>query len=233
MIVLRKEEVSLPAKMMCHSHSWMKKGIKKIKWVIAKSIKNITHPAALNKCVIDKTADISAMSDLTCCTIGRYSYVGYNTFAVNAEIGSFCSIANGCVIGGAAHSISHVSTSPLFNSDKNVFRKDFADFPSEKTERVVIGHDVWLGHGVFIKSGVHIATGAIIGMGAVVTKDVGPYEIWAGNPAKKIRNRFDDPIKERLLSTEWWLWEEERIKRYAVVFDDPLRFIDLYEKETM
>lgn len=197
----------------------------RLKWVLAKGLKILLHPAALNRCSIHKTADISAMCDLTDCVIGKYTYVGYNTFAVNANIGSFCSIANGCVIGGAAHSIKNVSTSPIFNEGKNTLGVNFASFPCEETEMVIIDNDVWLGHGVFIKSGVHISTGAVIGMGAVVTKDIGPYEIWAGNPARFIRKRFSDEVVRELLESKWWEMADAQLKKVSEYFDNPKKFL--------
>ncbi len=202
----------------------------RIKWIFAKGLKILLHPAALNRCTVHKTADISAMCDLTDCCIGKYTYIGYNTFAVNTTIGTYCSIANGCVIGGAAHSIKNVSTSPIFNEGKNTLGITFAMFPEEETKRVVIDNDVWLGHGVYIKSGVHISTGAVVGMGAVVTKDIGPYEIWAGNPARFIRKRFDDEIIDGLLKSKWWEMTDTQLKNMSEYFDSPKKFIQRLEQ---
>ena len=77
---------------------------------------------------------------------------------------------------------------------------------------------------VCIKSGVEISDGAVIGMGSVVTKDVGPYEIWAGNPARKIRTRFSEEDISFLLNTEWWNWNEEDLRRIGYSFPDIEKF---------
>ena len=74
---------------------------------------------------------------------------------------------------------------------------------------------MWIGRGAYIKEGVTIGDGAIIGMGSVVTKDVGPYEIVAGNPAKKIRNRFDEQTIEKLLTIRWWNYEIEQLEKVS------------------
>ncbi len=83
-------------------------------------------------------------------------------------------------------------------------------------------HDVWIGYGVLIRSGVTIGDGAVVGMGAVVTKDVPPYAIVAGNPAKVVRYRFEPEIIEALQELAWWNWEETRIREIAPVLCQPL-----------
>ncbi len=76
-----------------------------------------------------------------------------------------------------------------------------------------------------------ISDGAVIGMGSVVTHDVGPYEIWAGNPARMIRKRFDDEIVENLQQIKWWSWNEKEIKEYAAYFSDPNEFVRHVEEK--
>lgn len=78
-------------------------------------------------------------------------------------------------------------------------------------------------------SGVHIADGAVIGAGSVVTKDVGPYEIWAGNPARFIRKRFDDETIARLLASKWWDWEDEKLIKMGDYVTDPEKFLEKIE----
>ena len=196
-----------------------------LKWAIAKAMKKLLNPPALNHCKIDKTARICPGCELTEVTVGRYSYMGSWCFSVNAEIGSFCSIADNCRIGGAAHELSYVSTSPVFTRGKNILKKNFAQLEHQKAPRTVIGHDVWLGAGCQIKSGVTVHTGAVIGMGSIVTHDVPPYEIWAGNPARKIRDRFDDDTAERLLSSKWWEMGDAELSSVAGEFGEPEAFL--------
>lgn len=151
--------------------------------------------------------------------IGKYSYISYGTYVESTDIGSFTSIADDCYIGGTSHPIDWVSTSPVFHKGKNVLRKNFASNPFETTKKTKIGNDVWIGKGAIIKAGIEISDGAIIGMGSVVTHNVGPYEIWAGNPAKLIRKRFDEQTIASLVKLEWWNWSDKQIERYAPMFN--------------
>ena len=201
-----------------------------IKCLLAKGLKIVLNPPALNACVIDKTSKICSRSELTKCSIGRYSYVGYQNFMVNVSIGSFCSIADRCSIGGAMHPMDYVSTSPIFHEGVNVLQKNFSKHSMPKTPRTVIENDVWIGQGVFIKAGVTVCTGAVIGMGAVVTHDVGPYEIWAGNPARLIRKRFNDELVQRLLDSKWWELGDDELSVYANYFNDPESFLRNIER---
>jgi len=87
--------------------------------------------------------------------------------------------------------MDRVSSSPAFHRGRNVLGKNFAHHPPEGALDTYIGNDVWIGSNCLVKSGVRIGDGAVLGMGSVLTKDVGDYEVWAGNPAKIIRRRFD------------------------------------------
>lgn len=195
--------------------------------IIAKLMRIILQPPALVKTQKHKTAKVCSGSHVTNASIGKYSYIGNNCFVVTADIGSFCSIADGVRIGGAYHPVERVSTSPVFHKGKNVFGKNFALFPIEHLPRTTIGNDVWIGANACIKSGVSIGNGAVIGMGSIVTHDIPPYEIWAGSPARCIRKRFDSEKAEKLERIKWWDWEDSQIESFADCFDDP---INLFEK---
>lgn len=195
------------------------------KLLIPKALKILLNPPALRKCVIDKTARVCSKSELTNVELGRYSYIGYDCFMVGVSIGNFCSIANRCCIGAAEHPLDRVSSSPVFHAGKNIMGKNFATFPMVETLQTVIENDVWLGMGVYVKAGVTIHNGAVIGTGSVVTHDVPPYEIWAGNPARFIRKRFDDEIIKELLDSEWWNYSDEDLEACAVDFDNPEKFL--------
>lgn len=109
--------------------------------------------------------------------------------------------------------------------------KNFAKFDDISDKKIVISSDVWIGAGVTVLSGITIGVGAVVGAGSVVTHDIPPYEIWAGNPAKKIRNRFDEETSKELLQTTWWEWNDEKIGKYSQLFDDPQKFIEMIKEK--
>lgn len=129
--------------------------------------------------------------------------------------GRFCSIACGAkfIFTSANHSLKSLSTYPfpIFFEDWDLNAADITTAWDNKGD-IVIGNDVWIGYEAVILSGVTIGDGAIIGTRAVVTKDVPPYTIVGGVPAKPIRRRFDDAVIARLQELKWWNWPEERIK---------------------
>jgi len=153
-----------------------------IKYLISKAIKKI-HIPAVRDSIVDKTSKVCSGSHLINVKVGRYTYIGNYCTVIDAQIDNFCSIADNCAIGGASHPLDWVSSSPVFHSGKNILRKNFANHQHVTTQRTNIGSDVWIGSNCLIKSGVKIGTGSVIGMGSILTKDVGEYEIWAGNPA--------------------------------------------------
>lgn len=180
-------------------------------YIISKIIRYINRPA-LRNCNIDKTSKIGTGSNCIGVTMGRYSYMGKNNSVTNAEIGSFCSIASYCAIGGGAHDLAAVSTSPVFQEGRNVFSVNLGHLKSELNNKVVIGSDVWIGENVFINDGITIGNGAVIGAHSVVTHDVPDYAIVAGVPAKVIRYRFSAEQIVKLNEVKWWDWSEEKIR---------------------
>jgi len=147
-------------------------------------------------------------------TMDSYSYIANHTVVIGATIGKFCSIGPNCRIGLGVHPTrSYVSTHPIFYSKQSHVGVTFADKNYiDEFEEIYIGNDVWIGANVLIKDGVKIGDGAIIGAGSIVTKDVKPYAIVAGNPAKLIRYRFSEEQIEKLLETKWWDREIYNIK---------------------
>lgn len=138
-------------------------------------------------------------------------------FPINQDkliIGKFCSIACGAkfLFTSANHKMASLSTYPfpLFFEEWGLERDDVTDAWDNRGD-IVIGNDVWIGYEAVILSGVTIGDGAIIGSRAVVTKDVPPYTIVGGVPAKEIRRRFSEETISRLLEMQWWDWTEERI----------------------
>nr|WP_303007514.1 CatB-related O-acetyltransferase [uncultured Anaerostipes sp.] len=131
-------------------------------------------------------------------------------------IGKFCSIACGAkfIFNSANHTLSSFSTYPfpIFFEEWGLNIKDVAAAWDNKGD-IIIGNDVWIGYEAVIMAGVTIGDGAIIGTRAVVTKDVPPYTIVGGVPAKTIRKRFNNETLDELLKIKWWDWSEERIAR--------------------
>ncbi|MEZ8292911.1 CatB-related O-acetyltransferase [Vibrio splendidus] len=161
----------------------------------------------------------------------RNSFCGYDCTINNCDIGSFTSIASRVIIGGSMHPMHFVSTSPVFLSHRDSVKMKYSTHDFEYIPRTLIGSDVWVGEGVFIKSGVSIGHGAVIGMGSVVTKDVPPYAIFAGNPAKLIRYRFDEHVIKKLIISEWWERNDDFLNQFGPYFDDPDKFIKMIEVE--
>ena len=150
-------------------------------------------------------------------TCGRHTYCGENCRVNNFEdstIGSFCSIGVEVHIGHGNHPINFLTTSPFFYEPALGFLYPDSVCHTEfrTTSAVHIGNDVWIGNFAFIKNGVNIGDGAIIGAHSVVTKDVPPYAIVAGNPAKIIRYRFNEETIQKLLRLKWWEFDDEFLR---------------------
>ena len=135
------------------------------------------------------------------------------------KIGKFCSIACGAkfLFNSANHALGSLSTYtfPIFYEEWGLDRRSVADAWDNKVD-IVVGNDVWIGSEAVSLSGVTIGDGAVIGARAVVTKDVPPYTIMGGVPARPIRRRFDEATVETLLRLRWWDWPKEKIARNLV-----------------
>lgn len=147
--------------------------------------------------------------------IGEYTYGLPQIFKLEKsselEIGKFCSIANNVKIFlDGEHETSNISTYP-FGYYKGFTTKKRYQVKSKG--KITIGNDVWIGYGVTILSGVNIGDGAVIGACALVIKDVAPYTIVGGIPAKIIKKRFDDKTIEKLLQIKWWNWSDKKIQK--------------------
>lgn len=162
----------------------------------------------LSKCIINNSK------------IEQYTYLGNNCIVQNTNIGKFCSIANDVLIGLGKHPINQFSTSPLFYRVNNPLNIKLVDSNSEFQEyqQIKIGNDVWIGARSIILDGVTIGHGAIIAANSVVTKDIQPYSIVGGTPAKIIKYRFSTEEIENLLQSEWWNKDLTEIKKYMKTF---------------
>lgn len=180
----------------------------------------------LRGCSIDPTARVLQRSNLIDVTMGRYSYMGAANSLNNVTIGSFCSIASYCAIGGGDHPLGNVSSSPVFLAGRNVFGTNLGELSFDESRPVTIGNDVWIGEACFVNAGVTIGDGAVIGAHSVVTRDVEPYSIVAGAPAREIRKRFSDDVVEGLLALRWWDWDDDRLRSSAGLFADPRALLE-------
>jgi acetyltransferase-like isoleucine patch superfamily enzyme len=149
-------------------------------------------------------------------TMGNFNYVGPGSMTLNAKISNYCSIGPNVKLGQMEHDMSCLSTSTLIFGP----RRGTTNFTGYKRE-TIIENDVWLAANVVVKQGVTIATGAVVGAGAVVTKDIPPYAIAVGVPAKIIGYRFQPKSIEKLLESKWWdLYPEEVLKQYDTIMKE-------------
>lgn len=149
--------------------------------------------------------------------LGRKSYVNDGFLRPNTTIGRYCSIGRRVTIGAPDHRVDRLSTHPVASGRPVPVRASQRDVGSKprapiRTE-TIIGNDVWIGDGVVIMEGLVIGDGAVIGANAVVTKDVPPYAIVGGVPAKLIRSRFSDEVIAELLANPWWELADELVTK--------------------
>ncbi|MBP3039550.1 acetyltransferase [Bacillaceae bacterium Marseille-Q3522] len=164
--------------------------------------------------------------------LGDYSYTAGDNQIIYTKIGKFCSIASHVRINPGNHPMWRVTQHHMtYRSSQYGFSEqdDEAFFQWRKSHEVSIGHDVWIGHNAVIMPGVTIGTGAVVGAGAVVTKDVAPYTIVAGVPARMIRERFSKEIAEKLLRIEWWNWDRDLLQQRFKDLNQVDVFIDKYD----
>lgn len=194
-----------------------------IKYVLG-FLKNLFNPAVSflamidNYSLVNKTAKVNRSAKLFHSSMGRYSYIGKRSSLVNADVGAFCSIAADVCVGMGQHDLKKISTSPLFTEKHNGTGRSWADQEHFQFEKVTVGNDVWIGERAMIMGGKTIGDGAVIGAGALVTRDVPPYAIVGGVPARIIRYRFSPDIIDALEKVQWWSLPEQDLKKNIHLF---------------
>lgn len=167
-------------------------------------------------------------------TMGDYSYCDRFADIANARIGKFANIAAFVRIGATDHPMDKASLHHFHYRSADYWddAEDDAGWFAHRRSRVaVIGHDTWIGGGAFVKPEVTLGHGSVVGSGAVVTKDVAPYTIVAGNPARTIRRRLPEGVAERMMALGWWDWDHatlgERLADFRGMSAEA--FLDRYE----
>jgi acetyltransferase-like isoleucine patch superfamily enzyme len=191
----------------------------------SKILKKLRGPAIFGS-RIGKGSKVEAGSAFVNSTMGCYSFCGYDCEISSTDIGDFCSIANYVAIGGGEHPIDWVCTSPVFYEGRDSVTKKFSNFPRPTPKRVIIGSDVWIGYRAILMQGIKIGHGAVIGAGTIVTRDVEPYSIVAGQPARHLRFRFEDELRAALLASQWWTRDEVTLAACAQDIRDPKKFLE-------
>lgn len=166
-------------------------------------------------------------------SLADFSYCDGDVSMIYTTVGKFASIASHVRINPGNHPMERVSQHHFTYRRRQYGFDDHDDtafFEWRREHHCEIGHDVWLGHGVTVMAGIKIGTGAVIGAGAVVTKDIAPYEIAVGVPAKPMRKRFTDAQIEALLRIAWWDWDHATIKARFNDFLDMPTFIEKYRE---
>ena len=169
-----------------------------------------------DSCQFDEYSRVFRSCNLVDVSLGRFSYLNSGTRARLCTIGAFCSIGQDVRLGGFGRHPQHVSTHPAFFSQSPPAYVSFHVLPQHQDYApIVIGHDVWIGDRAQVLGGVTIGTGAIVAAGAIVTRDVQPYTIVGGVPARPIRQRLSPGHAAAMLASNWWTWDMERLRSFG------------------
>ena len=163
--------------------------------------------------------------------VGKYSRVSKGCSLLFTSIGNFCSLSDHVQLGAGRHPLNYASTSQLFYNYNSLSNQWVRPISLEQNLPITIGSDVWIGSRSLVMGGVNIGHGAVVGSRALVTKNVPPYAIVAGVPAKVIKYRFSQEIIDRLLQIQWWEFNDKKIHEHIDFFRDPditLEKLDIY-----
>lgn len=175
------------------------------------------HPTAMVRhSRLGAYTEVGPRTSLLETTMGDYSYIVNDGEVAYADIGKFCSIAAQVRLNPGNHPMWRASQSHFTYRASAYWpgqeEDESALFGWRRSSPVVLGHDVWIGHGVVVLPGRSIGTGSVVGAGAIVVRDVPPYAVVVGNPARVVRPRFAPAVAARLLALAWWDWDHERLR---------------------
>lgn len=175
----------------------------------------VDQTARVEDCTLGRYTEVAEGCRLVETTLGDYSYIMQNGQTWCVTIGKFANIAASVRLNATNHPMSRATLHHITYRAGDYFddaENEAAFFAAREAQRVRIGHDTWIGHGVTVLPGVTIGDGAVVGSGAVVARDVAPYTIVGGVPAKLIRERFPAAIAQRLQALAWWDWDHARLR---------------------
>lgn len=198
----------------------------------------INETAVVLRSSLGRYTEVSPRCQISESTIGDYSYLMQDCEVWATDIGKFANIASHVRLNATNHPVERATLHHFTYRAGDYFvgadhEEDF--FAARCANRVVIGHDTWIGHGVTIMPGITIGDGAVVAAGAVVTRDVAPYTIVGGVPARIIKRRFSQDIADRLQALAWWDWSHERLGATLADFRDLSieAFLERYEHPTL
>lgn len=175
----------------------------------------VNPTAVIQDTSLGRYVEIGDRTRISHASFGDYSYIMEDGHVLFAAIGKFCSIAASVRINAPNHPTWRASQHHFTYRSNDYFagaEPDHGIFEWRRGHAVTIGNDVWIGHGAIILPGVQVGDGAVVAAGAVLTKDVAPYQIVAGVPAKVIKPRFPPEIAARLQALAWWDWAHEALE---------------------
>lgn len=191
------------------------------------SLKKLTHKALSPLAYWDtgssftKFSEIRRFAKLHQSHIGKYTRVNDFCQFARVTIGNFSAIGMNTIMGLGRHPLNYASTQSIFYKNNNMKNDWVKSIDFEQGIPIRVGNDVWVGRNCTVMDGVTIGDGAVIATGAIITKDIPPYAIAGGVPAKVIKYRFSEEIIERLLEIKWWNFSDEEITAHIGFFRNP------------
>ncbi len=187
--------------------------------------------AHIEDTALGEWTEVGAHTSLVGSSLGDYSYLTQHVQAITASTGKFCSVASFVRLNPGNHPIERPTSHHLtYRAAQYGFTdEDETEFFAwRRAHPVTLGHDVWIGHSATVLPGTTVGNGAVIGAGAVVTKDVAPYCVVGGVPAKPIKQRFTDEVAETLERTRWWDWSRQELEERFLDLRDMATFLEKY-----